>query len=130
MNPSDIAQLAQQATNYLRPELLLLAGKAVESAATESGKQIVTWFRDRLGGKSAEAALDDAAAHPEDDHRLLALQIQIEIVLEENESFRRDLLALIASHPKSASMQQTANVTGNKNKIGLASGQDIKIRIS
>ena len=130
MNLPEIAQLAQQATNYLRPELLLLAGKAVEGAATESGKQIVTWFRERLTGKAAEAALDDAAAHPEDDRRLLALRMQIEILSEENESFRRDLLALIANYPKSASIQQIATTTGDNNKIGQASGQDIKIHIS
>ena len=130
MNLPEIAQLAQQATNYLRPELLLLAGKAVEGAATESGKQIVTWFRERLKGKAAEAALDDAAAHPEDDRRILALQMQIEFLHEENESFRRDLLALIANYPKSASIQQIATATGDNNKIGQASGQDIKIHIS
>lgn len=37
---TDLAHLALEATNYLRPELLLLAGKAVEGAATESGKQV------------------------------------------------------------------------------------------
>ena len=130
MNLPEIAQLAQQATNYLRPELLLVAGKAVEGAATESGKQILTWFRERLTGKAAEAALDDAAAHPEDDRRILALRTQIEILSEENESFRGDLLALIANYPKSASIQQIATATGDNNKIGQASGQDIKIHIS
>jgi hypothetical protein len=125
----NLPDIAQQATNYLRPELLLLAGKAVEGAAAESGKQIVTWFRERLKGKAAEAALDDAAEHPEDDRRMLALQMQIEILVEENESFRRDLLALIANGPKSASIQQNATATGGS-KIGQASGQDIKIHIS
>jgi hypothetical protein len=125
----NLPDIAQQATTYLRPELLLLAGKAVEGAATESGKQIVAWFRERLKGKAAEAALDDAAAHPEDDRRMLALQMQIEILVEENESFRRDLLALIANAPKSASITQNATATGGS-KIGQASGQDNKIRIS
>jgi hypothetical protein len=125
----NLPDIAQQATNYLRPELLLLAGNAVSGAATESGKQIVTWFRERLTSKAAEAALDDAAAHPEDERRLLALQMQIEILAEENESFRRDLLALIANYPKGASTQQTTIATGGNNKIGQASGQDIKIHI-
>jgi hypothetical protein len=91
---------------------------------------MLSWFRERFKGKVAETALDDAAAHPEDDRRLRALQLQIEILLEENESFRRDLLALVTQHPEAASTQQTATASGNDNKIGQVSGKDINISIS
>ncbi len=55
MNLPEIAQLAQQATNYLRPELLLLAGKAVEGAATESGKQIFDLVSGAANGQSSRS---------------------------------------------------------------------------
>jgi hypothetical protein len=126
---ANIGQLAQQAINHLRPELLLLAGKAAEGTATESGKQIVTWFRERLKGNAAEAALDDAVAYPENDRRIQALQTQIEILIEENESFRDGLQALLGGSQKSASAPQNAAALGADNKIAQASGHDISIRI-
>ena len=129
MNLPDITQLAQQATEHLRPELLILAGKAAEATATESGKQIVTWFRDRLKGNAAKAALEDAATHPESDRRLQALQTQIEILLEENESFRQELGALLADTRKSETAQQNVTTHGSNNKIGVSSGHDNIIRI-
>ncbi len=60
----------------------------------------------------------------------LLFRCRSRFLLEENESFRSDLLALIANYPKSASIQQIATATGDNNKIGQASGQDIKIHIS
>ena len=129
MNLSDITQLAQQATEHLRPELLLLAGKAAEATASESGKQLVTWLRDRLKGNAAKAALKDATTHPESDRRVQALQTQIEILLEENESFRQELGALLADTRKRETPQQNVVTHGSNNKTGVASGHDIKIRI-
>jgi hypothetical protein len=95
----NFVDLAQQAVQHLRPELLLLAGKTVGGAATESGKQLVSWFRAHLKSPAAQAALTDAATHPDDDRRITSLQLQIEILLEENESFRQALAAFLKTLP-------------------------------
>ena len=122
-------ELALEAVNYLRPELLLLAGKAVGGAATESGKQAITWFRERLTGKSAEAALDDAVAHPEDERRLQALQQQIEILLEDNQQFRTAIQALLTESSRKTPARQAATVTGKNNKVAQVSGNNNNTQI-
>ncbi len=126
---TNFTELAQEATQYLRPELLLFAGKAVEGAATESGKQVVNWFRERLTSKSAAAVLEDAGEHPEDDRRVLALQQQIEILLKDSEQFRTELQVLLAREPKQTSVRQVATAVGNNNKMAQASGKNNTINI-
>jgi hypothetical protein len=121
----NFANLAQQAMQHLRPELLLLAGKSLEGAATETGKQLISWFRDHLKSPAAQASLADATAHPDDDRRISALTLQIEILLEENEGFRRELAARLRDLPAPRNTQQIATaaggtviqVAGDKNKI-------------
>jgi hypothetical protein len=125
----NFVDLAHQAMQHLRPELLLLAGKTVEGAATESGKQLISWFRDHLKSPAARTALSDAAAHPDDDRRITSLQRQIELLLEENESFRQSLAAFLEALPTHTITHQTATAIGDNNKIAQATGQGNKINI-
>jgi hypothetical protein len=118
----NFAELAQQAVIHVRPELLLLAGKAAEAAASESGKQLLSWLRERFQGKPAEAALTDAAANPEDDLRLQSLQLQIQMVIRENDSYRRQLEDLMAAFPQVHTTHQVASATG-ESKIAQVSGE-------
>jgi hypothetical protein len=122
----DIVQLAQHAIAHLRPELAILAAKAAESAAGETAKQVVHWFRDRVKGTPAEPALHDALTHPDDERRLTILQTQLEILLEERESLRSDLAEFLAN----TSHSQTAVTQGDQNKIAQVSGQGHKIQIN
>jgi hypothetical protein len=122
-------ELAQQAIQHLRPELLLLAGKSAEGAATESGKQLISWFRDRLKSPAAQAALTEAETHPDNERRIAALQLQIEVLLEENESFRTALEKLLKDLSAFTSTHQSVTSVGDNNKIAQAAGQGNKINI-
>lgn len=122
----DIVQLAQQAMAHLRPEMAILAAKAVESATGEAAKQLVEWFRDRFKGTPAEPALADALAHPSDERRLIILQTQLEILLEERESFRHELAGFLSK----ATHSQSAVIQGDQNKIAQVSGAANKVQIN
>jgi hypothetical protein len=123
----NITELATLAIQHLRPELLVLVGKTAEGAATESGKQIISWLRDHLKSHAAETALADAAAHPDDDRRLAALKLQIEILSEENESFRNGLAALLQKLPAPTITQQKVTASGGSTVIQVA-GDGNKIK--
>jgi len=112
-----LAELAQLAVQHLRPELLLLGGKAAEGAATETGKQLIAWFREHLKSPAAQTALADAAIHPDDARRLDVLRLQVEILLEEHESFRRALAAILKDHPVQTLTHQTATSSGGSTVI-------------
>jgi hypothetical protein len=124
----NLPELAQQAVTLLRPELLLLAGKAAAGAATESGKQLLTWRRERVQGKPAEAALEDAAAHPDDCLRLQSLQLQIQLLIRENDSYRQQLEALLTVFPQTTTTNQVATATGGS-KIAQVFGTEHKTSI-
>ncbi len=126
----NISDLAQQAVTFLRPELLLLAGKSAEAAASETGKKLVAWFQEKLKGKSAALALEDARQHPEDDLRIQALQVQIAILAQENEAFRGDLEGLLAKIGAGQTTRQHAVVRGRGNKTAIVSGDQNETKIS
>ena len=123
-----IPDLAQQAIQHLRPELLILAAKGAESAATESGKQLISWFRDRLKSPAAKATLDDAVATPKDDDRIAALELQIKILLKDHVAFE-ELSALLKHLPVNTLAHQTATATGGS-KVAQVAGPGNKVNIS
>jgi hypothetical protein len=120
--------LAQQAVMHLRPVLLLLAGKAAEGAASESGKQLLSWLRERFTGKPAEAILDEAAAHPDDDLRLQSLELQIQLLLRENDGYRQQLETLLAAALQSSTTHQAATAIGGS-KIAQVAGTGNKTSV-
>jgi len=124
----NLAELARQAIVHLRPELLLLAGKAAEGAASESGKQLLSWLRERFQRTPAETVLTDTAANPEDDLRMQSLQLQIQILIRENDSYRLQLEGLLAAFPQVNTTHQVASATEGS-KIAQVSGKGNKTSI-
>ena len=129
---SDIALLAQQAMTVIGP-LLPLAGAAAGHLAdgflSEPGAKLYDWLVAKFKGTPAEATLNRAVAEPENTRRIDALRLEIEDVAEKDSEFLEQLTGMLKEMNLGVKATQTANVTGDNNKIAQAAGKDIKIRI-
>lgn len=101
----DISQLAQQLTTFLTPFLPYLL-KAGEKAAEEAGKKIggdawerakTLWakLRPKVEAKpTAQEAVKDAAAAPQDQDAQAALRLQLKKLLAEDKTLAQEVARL------------------------------------
>lgn len=133
---NDIGQLAQQAVTVLVPLLPVaaaaVAGHVIDGFLEQPGSKLFDWLTAQFQGKPAAATLERAVTEPQNTHRLEALRLEIDELVEKDPEFRRQLAELLKELTPTADTvaNQTANPIGDSNKIAQAAGTDIKIQIS
>ncbi|HXE26000.1 MAG TPA: hypothetical protein VN637_14025 [Roseiarcus sp.] len=124
----DPVTLASAAVSFVTPYLLSLGKEAAKSAAGESGKSVWTWIKGKLTSPAGAEAIKDIeeTKAPEDlkakePEKLLALQAALTKALKADPGAAKALEDLLKASGASLS-SQTANVVGDSNKLGQASG--------
>ena len=124
----DYAQLAQNTVEFLKPYLAAGGGLLAKEGLSAAHKALFGWLKGRFTKPAQSAALDEAVQTPKDSGALESLQLQIRRALEQQEDFRKELLERLPNefHPQTV---QTANVTGDHNKIVQNKGDGNNISI-
>jgi len=117
----DPASLAAAAISFVSPYLIRVGKDAVKRAAEESGKLVWDWIKGKLTSPAGAEAVADAEKAPEKPENAQALQAALIKVLTKEPDAADALAKLLQSHGAVLSTQ-TANVTGDSNKLGQASG--------
>jgi hypothetical protein len=117
----DPAALAAAAISFVAPYLINLGKVAAKGAAGEAGKSVWTWIKGKLISPAGAAAVADAEAAPQEPENMQALQAALTKVLKAEPDAAKVLADMLKEHgaPMSA---QSANVIGDSNKVGQASG--------
>jgi hypothetical protein len=119
--PMDPVTLAAAAVSFVTPYLLDLGKEAAKSAAKESGKSVWDWIKGKLTSPSGAEAVSDAESNPKDQTNAQALQLALTKALKADPDAAKALEDLLKTSGASMS-SQTANVLGDFNKVGQASG--------
>jgi hypothetical protein len=117
----DPVTLAAAAVSFVAPYLLSLGKEAAKSAAGESGKSVWAWIKGKLVSPAGAAAVTDAEAAPQEPENIQALQAALVKALKADPDAATALADLLKTSGASLS-SQTANVVGDSNKVGQASG--------
>ena len=117
----DPATLAAAAVSFVTPYLLDLGKEAAKSAAGESGKSVWEWIKGKLTTAAGAEAVGDAERDPKDSVNAAALQAALTKALKADPDAAKALADLLKTSGASLS-SQSANVFGDNNKVGQASG--------
>jgi hypothetical protein len=117
----DPVTLAAAAVSFVTPYLLDLGKEAAKSAAGESGKSVWAWIKGKLVSPAGAEAVGDAERDPKDPTNAQALQVALTKALKADAGAAKALEDLLKTSGASLS-SQTANVLGDNNKVGQASG--------
>ena len=124
----DIVEIARQTVELLKPALLFAAGGVATGAAREAGKALLDWLKTKLTRSAAAAVLDEAISDPSNQTNWEALALQICKLLEQDQTFRRELLERL---PREAfATRQTASITGDNDDIVQIAGDDNRVNIN
>jgi cytochrome c-type biogenesis protein CcmH/NrfG len=115
------AALAAAAISFVAPYLISLGKVAAKGAAGEAGKSVWTWIKGKLISPAGAAAVADAEAAPQEPENMQALQATLTKALKAEPDAAKALADMLKEHGASLSTQ-SANVIGNNNKTGQASG--------
>ena len=126
----ELAQLAQQVVDYVKPHLLAAAGNVAVETASQAPARVWSWLKAQLTRPAAVEAIQDAEQRPTDSTNLEALVLQLRKELEHNETFRRDLLAQLPAEMRTGPAIQTAVVTGNDNITPQLSGSGHTVHVN
>jgi len=117
----DPATLAAAAVSFVAPYLINLGKEAAKSAAAEAGKSVWSWIKGKLTSPAGAEVVADAESEPEKPENAQALQAALTKALTKDPDAAKALAELLKAHGAILSTQ-TANVVGNSNKTGQASG--------
>jgi len=117
----DPVTLAAAAVSFVTPYLVALGKEAAKSAAGESGKSVWDWVKGKLVSPAGAEAVSDAERDPKDPTNAQALQLALTKALKADPDAAKTLETMLKQAGASISAQ-TANVFGDSNKVGLASG--------
>jgi hypothetical protein len=118
---TDPATLAAAAVSFVTPYLFALGKEAAKSAAKESGKSVWEWIKGKLTTAAGAEAVGDAERDPKDSVNAAALQAALTKALKADPDAAKALADLLKTSGASLS-SQSANVVGDNNKVGQASG--------
>ncbi len=114
--PTDIAQLAQQTVDVLKPYLPVLATSAAAAAGKEIPDAVKSLWRsisERLSTREAgREALDDIAARPDDPAYLTVFLVHVQKALERDDAFLGELRRLLESVKPDTHYQATLTGPG------------------
>ncbi len=117
----DPASLAAGAVALVTPYLLDFGKDAAKEAAESAGKSVWDWIKGKLTSPAGAEAVADAESAPEKPENAQALQAALIKALTKDPDAATALAKLLSDHGASLSTQ-TANVIGDSNKVGQASG--------
>jgi hypothetical protein len=117
----DPVTLAAAAVSFVTPYLIALGKEAAESAAGESGKSLWDWIKGKLVSPAGAEAVSDAERDPKNPTNAQALQLALTKALKADPDAAKALEDLLKKAGASLT-SQSANVVGDHNKIGQASG--------
>jgi hypothetical protein len=117
----DPVTLAAAAISFVTPYLLDFGKDAVKDAASDAGKSVWGWIKGKLTSPAGAEAVADVESAPEKPENTQALQAALTKALTRDPDAAAALAKLLSEHGASLSTQ-TANVIGDSNKVGQASG--------
>ena len=117
----DPVTLAAAAVSFVTPYLVHFGKDAAKGAAEDAGKSIWGWIKGKLTSPAGAEAVADAEAAPDKPENAQALQAALTKALTKDPAAAEALAGLLKSSGVSLS-KQTANVIGDSNKVGQASG--------
>ena len=117
----DPATLAAVAISFVAPYLISLGKDAAKGAAGEAGKSVWTWIKGKLVSPLGAAAVAEAENAPQEPENMQALQAALTKALKADPDAAKALADLLKEQGASLS-SQSANVIGDYNKVGQASG--------
>ena len=125
----DYAEIARAAVTFLTPYFTAAGGKLVEDGLSTGRRKLMDWLKSRFTKPAQAAAMDVAVQSPDDADALESLQHQIQRALEQNETFRNELLALLPEDILPPNIAQNANVAGTDNVVVQSTGSgNISVR--
>ena len=117
----DPVTLAAAAVSFVTPYLLDFGKDAAKEAASDAGKSVWSWIKGKLTSPAGAEAVADVESAPEKPENAQALQAALTKALTKDPDAAAALADLLKAHGVSLSTQ-TANVIGDSNKVGQASG--------
>jgi len=117
----DPVTLAAAAVSFVTPYLLDLGKDADKVAASDAGKSVWSWIKGKLTSPAGAEAVADIESAPDKPENAQALQAALTKALTREPAAAAALVDLLKASGVSLSTQ-TANVIGDSNKIGQASG--------
>jgi hypothetical protein len=117
----DPVALATDAVSFVAPYLIDFAKNVASDASLEGSKSVWTWIKRKLTTPAGAEAVIDAERDPEDPANAQALQAALTKNLKADPDAAKALEDLLKQHGASLS-SQSANVVGDHNKVGQASG--------
>jgi hypothetical protein len=117
----DPVTLAAAAVSLVTPYLVGLGKEAAKGAAGEAGKSVWEWIKGKLISPAGAEAVSDAERDPKDATNAQALQVALTKALKADPDAAKALEDLLKKSGASLS-SQSANVIGDNNKVGQASG--------
>ena len=118
----DFSALACSTVEFLKPHLLVAGGKLAADGLSAAREKLFSWLKEKFTRPAQAGALEEATAAPEDATNLEALTLQIRKALEQDETFRRELAALLPKENQPGFSQNIGTVSGDNNKLGQAQG--------
>jgi len=130
MTDYNCSELARTTVEFLKPYFLATGGKLAQDGLNAAREKVVGWLKSKFIKPAQSGALNVATQAPDDPEALESLQHQIQRALEQQEDFRKELLAHLPKEILPPGVAQTANVTGDNNVAGqnVGSGNSIIIQ--
>jgi hypothetical protein len=122
-------ELARATVDFLKPVLIAAGGKLAQDGLNAAREKFFGWLKSKFIKPAQSGALDVAAKAPHDPDALDSLQYQIQRALEQQEDFRKELLAQLPKEILPPGISQTANATGDSNVIAQNTGSGSSINI-
>ena len=129
MTDSNYSELAHNTVEFLKPYLIAAGGTLAKGGLNAAREKVLGWLKGKLIKPAQSGALEVATKTPHDADALDALQHQILRALEQQEDFRKELLALLPKEIIPPGIVQTANITGDNNVIAQNTGTGSTINI-
>jgi hypothetical protein len=117
----DPVSIAGAAVSLATPYLVEFGKDAAKEAASGAGKSVWIWIKGKLTSPSGATAVAASEADPNNPANAQALQAALTKFLTTNPDSARTLGELLQEHGATLSTQ-SANVVGDSNKVGQASG--------
>ena len=117
----DPVTLATAAVSIVTPYLLDFGKDAAKEVASDAGKSVWGWIKGKLTSPAGAEAVADVESAPNKPENAQALQAALTKALTKDPDAAAALADLLKASGVALSTQ-TANVTGDGNKVGQASG--------
>jgi hypothetical protein len=129
MTDQNCLEVARSTVEFLKPYLVAAGGKVAQDSVDAVREKLFGWLKSKFIKPAQSAALDVAIKEPNDLEALESLRHQIQRALEQQEEFRKELLAHLPQEILPTGIVQTATVTGDNNVTAQSTGCGNSINI-